>query len=119
MELALVDGDITVLGFRQAPDGSKMPPEESQQIGLADVLLAVNGQSVNGWVEAGVSAQDNTYFATADAAARPVQFFEHKKGKLKTWDFDLATYSDRPSAASLYAPPPGCQTRCKSFLCTI
>ena len=78
----------------------------------------VDGRPVNGWVEAGVSAQDNTYYA-AVADDRPVQFFEHKSGKLKTWDFDLDTYHSNAPASEALAPPADCQARCKSFICRI
>jgi hypothetical protein len=35
----------------------------------------VDGKNVVGWVKAGTSAKDNTYFSTADSKELPVQVF--------------------------------------------
>jgi hypothetical protein len=78
----------------------------------------VDGVEVDGWVKAGVSAKDNTYFAAKNDSL-PVQFFEHKKGKLKTWDFDLTTYTPGQPKASLFEVPATCQSRCKAFICQL
>tara|TARA_B110001452_G_scaffold241967_1_gene224468 strand:+ start:1600 stop:2286 length:687 start_codon:yes stop_codon:yes gene_type:complete len=81
----------------------------------------INGVNASGWQEAGISASDNTYFAAAGLSATPdapVQFYEHKQVKLKTWDFDLRTYERSPTfAPGRFDPPAGCNTKCRGSIC--
>jgi len=70
----------------------------------------VRGIAVNEWLKQGAS--DNHYYATADAKQLPVRYMEHKNGKLKQWDFDLATYTAGAQQTSLFSKPAGCTARC-------
>mmetsp|Transcript_1462 Transcript_1462/g.3968 ORF Transcript_1462/g.3968 Transcript_1462/m.3968 type:complete len:237 (-) Transcript_1462:58-768(-) len=74
----------------------------------------------DGWLKYGAS--DNYYYATPDAAQQPVRYMEHKNGVLKEWTFFLDTWVEQPSwledVPDLLAPPPNCQTRCVSDVCS-
>jgi hypothetical protein len=105
-----------------SPDVGIVAPHWLDNAATKDLGAAtVDGRQAHGWSLAGTSAPDNTYYATADAAALPVQFFEHKKGVLKTWDFDLATYTTALPAdwQAQSQPPAGCTSRCTAGICRI
>ena len=75
----------------------------------------VGGQAVDEFLKQGAS--DNHYYCSTDAAQKPVRYLEHKNGKLKQWDFDLATYQVGDPGADKFAPPADCTTRCHASLC--
>ena len=72
--------------------------------------VTVKGVKTNEWFKQGAS--DNHYYATTNAAQLPVRYMEHKNGKLKQWDFDMASYNATKPSVSLFTPPAGCSATC-------
>ena len=74
---------------------------------------SVGNTAVDEFVKQGAS--DNHYYATRDAAQKPVRYMEHKNGKLKQWDF--SDWQPVAPPRSVFVPPPGCDTLCSAAIC--